>query len=307
MPATKSQVNKKQIVKKQTPKKVQKTVSKKVVKRVAKKTVKKTETKPRTNRIRHFSIIYKGERLNATPSGKRPKQAANKALTSIFAFLKEQGQDISKLINTDIKFFLYENGKRRKSASNGYLPRRVFAYTGKRVELKDDDKPIEIKHEVIKYCTDCIKRINDLKTADKEHVMTKKQIMKNIKLLKKYLKTDAKERKDEMINEHIKKYQKQYEEIIKCSKCVKEEKTITYKYTNTVKKTPESELNEDDKKITSDFVEEIETKRKEEAKKEDSKKEPKKETKPVEKKEPKKETKTEKKVVKKETKKVIKK
>ena len=283
--------------KQQTKKNVKqtKTVQKKKVSKSVKKAVKKAQKKviqkPITNKNRHFSIIYEGKKMNATPSGKRPKQAAQKALTAIFKMLKARGDDVSKLYNVDIKFILYENGKRKKNSKGEYVPRRIFRYTGKRSELPTSN----IKREIITYCDDCKKKIEELQKD-----ITKKQFNINLKTLKRYIKLDEEKQKSFVMQEHLKKHLEEYKLILNCSKCKKETKEIEYKFSNTVKKTDEKTLTKEDLKITSEFVEELELKEKESRKvlKSEEKKEPKKK---VEKKEEPK--KVEKKVEKKETKK----
>lgn len=279
---------------KQQAKKQIKKVSKVAKKPQTKKAVKKTQQKKEKvqksilHKNRHFSIIYEGEKLKATPSGKRPKQAAQKALTAIFKMLKEKGEDISKLYDTDIKFVLYENGKRRKNKKGEYVPRRIFRYTGKRSELPSSS----IKREIITYCDVCKKKIEELQKDN----ITKKQFNINLKSLKRYLKLDKEKQAKYEMHEHLKKHLEEYKAILDCKDCKKEIKEIEYKFSNTVKKTDEKTLTAEDKKITSEFVENLEMKEKELKKKEEGKedKEPKKkETKPkakkaVEKKEDKK-------------------
>lgn len=277
-------------VSKTTKKATKKPVAKKpAAKKNVKKAVKKVvEKKEKVVRNRHFSIIYNGERLSATPSGKRPKQAANKALTSIFASMDDKTRE--SMIGKDINFALYENCKRRKNAKGVITPRRIFRYTGKRIETakQTGGKDISISHEVILYCDKCKAMIEKLKTIDSKNIITKKQVIKNIKLYKKYLKAD-KLLKKPVLNKHIEDHEDEYKEIVNCTSCKKTQKTITYKYTNTVKKTEDSALTEEDKKITTEFIDAIEEKLKAERKAAEEKKEDKKVEK-VEKKDEKKET-----------------
>lgn len=285
----------KQQTKKQV-KKVSKVAKKPQTKRQTKKPQQKKEKQQKsiTHKNRHFSIIYEGKKLKATPSGKRPKQAAQKALTAIFKMLKQEGKDISKLYDTDIKFVLYENGKRRKNKKGEYVPRRIFRYTGKRSELPSSS----IKREIITYCDTCQKKIEELQKDN----ITKKQFNTNLKSLKRYLKLKKEEQDKFEMHEHLKKHLEEYKAILECTKCKKEIKEIEYKFSNSVKKTDEKTLTAEDKKITPEFVEELEMKEKETKKKEEGKKEPAKkvekkkedknpvEKKPAEKKETKKQT-----------------
>ena len=254
-------------VAKKTTEKPQAEVQKKVVKKttekpqaeVQKKVTKKTTEKPHTevqNKTRHFSIIYGGVKLAATPSGKRPKQAANKALTSIFGTMDEATK--KKLIGQEIKFCIYENCKRKKNAKGELLDRRIFHYTGKRTETaKTGGKTVEISHEVVVYCDKCKELIEKLRTIDPNNIITKKQVNKNIKLYKKYIKTVGKK---PALNDHINSYVDEYKKIVECQDCKREQKTITYKFTNTVKKTDIKDYTEEDKKITSQYIDQIEEK-----------------------------------------------
>ena len=58
-------------------------------------------------KTRHFSVIYGGKKLSTMPSGKRPKQAANKALTSIFSQFDEAQKKIDLLSNDIVSPDLY--------------------------------------------------------------------------------------------------------------------------------------------------------------------------------------------------------
>lgn len=240
---------------------------KETVAKVQNKVAKKTTEKPQAevqNKIRHFSIIYGGVKLAATPSGKRPKQAANKALTSIFGSMDEATK--KKLIGQEIKFCLYENCKRKKNAKGELLDRRIFHYTGKRTETAKmtGGKTVEISHEVVVYCDKCKDLIEKLRTIDPNNILTKKQVNKNIKLYKKYIKTVGKK---PALNDHINSFVDEYKKIVECKDCKREQKTITYKFTNTVKKTDIKDYTEEDKKITSQFIDQIENNLKDEKKK----------------------------------------
>ena len=240
---------------------------KETVAKVQKKVAKKTTEKPQAevqNKTRHFSIIYGGVKLAATPSGKRPKQAANKALTSIFGSMDEATK--KKLIGQEIKFCLYENCKRKKNAKGELLDRRIFHYTGKRTETAKmtGGKTVEISHEVVVYCDKCKELIEKLRTIDPNNILTKKQINKNIKLYKKYIKTVGKK---PALNDHINSFVDEYKKIVECKDCKREQKTITYKFTNTVKKTDIKDYTYEDNKITYQYIDQIENTMKDEKKK----------------------------------------
>ena len=148
------------------------TTKKTTTKKVSEPTEQKKTVVAKT---RHFSVIYGGKKLSTMPSGKRPKQAANKALTSIFSQFDEAQK--KKMIGKDIKFTLYENGKRKKNAKGELVPRRIFFYVGKREETKKmtGGKPanISISHEVITYCNYFKDRIEKLKTIVPDNILSK--------------------------------------------------------------------------------------------------------------------------------------
>ena len=95
------------------------------------------------------------------------------------------------------------------------------------------------------------------------------------------------------LNDHINSYVDEYKKIVECKDCKREQKTITYKFTNTVKKTDIKDYTEEDKKITSQFIDQIENSLKDEKKKKEGEKVEK--VKKVEKKEDKEEKKEDKK------------
>ena len=119
-----------------------KSVSKKVIekKTTSKKTTDKKQkvTKPKKEededeegeikkpKTRHFTITYEGEEMTSRPSGKLPKQAANKALTAIIKKFNIDGS----LIGKEINFSLTENGR---NAS-----KRIFNYIGIRSSINPD-------------------------------------------------------------------------------------------------------------------------------------------------------------------------
>ena len=99
-----------------------------------------------TNKTRHFYVYYKGEKLEHTRlSGKRPKQAAQKALTSIIKYEEKQG---NKLYDKDIYFYIVETGRKKyrtKTVGNKTkkipIVKRKFFYKGKKEHIptnKDD-------------------------------------------------------------------------------------------------------------------------------------------------------------------------
>lgn len=360
--------------KKQTAVKKEKTMKKETKKTVKKQVKPKTVVKKENSNVkRHFSIIYNGQKLSSTPSGKRPKQAANKALTAIFKTMKPE--DVKDYIDNgkEVHFDLYENGRKKKNAKG---LRRIFRYTGMRVNTCDyclnidfcddckkkiksledtknkiDEKiilknlklykrylyckekewklpelnkhiednkkvydaiinckkckknDIQIKHMIVKHCPHCLELIEELHKT--ETPITKKQVIKNIKLLKDYMDKKEDISKQPELNAHIKDSANlaKYKEIIECKKCTVVESPIGYKYTNIVRKSTEEDLKHIGTLITSEDIDKMEEKIKEENKKDEKQDETKKEVKKVSKKkeEPKEEVKKE------ETKKEIKK
>ena len=267
MPGKKTtQQNKKE----QTKKVVRKETMKKDIKKTNKS---KKTTKPKTqvvkkenpNSKRHFSIIYNGEKLSSTPSGKRPKQAANKALTAIFKTKLSEAEQKDFIDNgKEIHFELYENGRNKKNAKG---LRRIFKYTGMRVNTCDyclnvdfcddckkklDDlvKKVDIKQ--IKYTKEELKEAEksgktiykdfkykvDTSKSDKENdeINKKRFVMKNLKLYKRYIFSQAKKWKYiPSLNAFIEENKKVYDTILKCKKCKKSDININHtvvKYCN---------------------------------------------------------------------------
>ena len=92
------------------------------------------------DRKRYFKLLYGDETVpNGRFSGKKPKQAANKAYTSIVKSLEEQGKPF---IGVDIKFTLKEctrwNKKKCKKDSNGDKVDKLYFYIGRRELLKQE-------------------------------------------------------------------------------------------------------------------------------------------------------------------------
>lgn len=92
-------------------------------------------------RPRYFKLIYGGEQKGRF-SGNKPKQAANKALTSIIKKKEEQGEEV---INVEIKFALKEctrwNKKKCRKGDNEKIE-KIYNYLGKR-ELLDKQVPVD--------------------------------------------------------------------------------------------------------------------------------------------------------------------
>lgn len=114
-------------------------VQKKVAKtpaKVKKSAGKKTPVqKGGNNRPRFFKLVLsEGESPTGRFSGKKPKQAANKALTTLLKARKEKGETVTD----KLKFSIVECTRGRKN--------KQYFYTGQRVELPNPTKVL-IKKE----------------------------------------------------------------------------------------------------------------------------------------------------------------
>lgn len=107
-------------------KKATKKTTKKATKKVAKKAAPKQTGGTNT---RYFKVVIEGEDPHGRFSGTKPKQAANKALTSLLKTKEKDG----KSTDGKIKFSIVEctRGSRHKT----------YNYVGERVEL---DNPMEV-------------------------------------------------------------------------------------------------------------------------------------------------------------------
>lgn len=140
----KSTSTKKKLVKTKKSNSVKKTGKHK--KRIVKKK-KVEETKLcHIDKPRYFKLVYE-DRETGRFSGSKPKQAANKALTSIVKLKEKNGE---KAIDVDIEFLLKEctrwNKKKCKKGPNGEKIVKVYKYVGKRVHLTDQI-PVDHKQE----------------------------------------------------------------------------------------------------------------------------------------------------------------
>jgi hypothetical protein len=131
--------------KKPVPKQVKKGIAKKAIakKAIAKKAIVKKVTSNKNNKktddcekqtTRYFKAVY-NENEKGRFSGDKPKQAANKALTSI---TKEFKIPINKMFEFSVKECT--RGSRKKT----------YTYVGKRIEL-DDEISVKIDGKTIKY------------------------------------------------------------------------------------------------------------------------------------------------------------
>jgi hypothetical protein len=155
MPQTKKTVKNtksapKAVVKKSAPSKPAQKGGKSTVKKVApaKSAAKKAQVKKTTksqkggsveSRVRYFKIVgEEGEKGRGRFSGRKPKQAANKALTSI---LKEKDGD-GESTKGQFKFSIVECTRGSKN--------KVYSYVGEKVEL-DEPMTVQIGDKKITY------------------------------------------------------------------------------------------------------------------------------------------------------------
>lgn len=170
---------------------------------------------------RHFIVTYNNEEMTASPSGERPKQAANKALTAI---IKKYNTDNS-LLNKELYFTLTERKKQKKDKHGNPIPNRIFHYIGIRTKID----------------------INDPKYLDSQKEFDENGVGIGIKIPHKmFIKcATCKARENKLIEEAKKKGEKIIKKNIpkddKCKSCKKEEKFIVYEYTNKVRKAPKTQ------------------------------------------------------------------
>jgi len=155
VPTDEKKTPKKKVTKKTVKKTKKSTKGKTVVKKAGKKIVKKVKVPKKKssepeiklsdeNKKRFFKLIYGDDTVPIGRfSGKKPKQAANKAHTSIVKSLEDQGKQV---IGVDIKFALKEctrwNKKKCKKDSNGDKVDKIYHYVGKR-ELLPEKVPVD--------------------------------------------------------------------------------------------------------------------------------------------------------------------
>jgi len=185
---TTKKVRKTAAIKKKIAGKMKKTIKRKIVRKGKKSNKKKQVKKPKvpliklseTDKPRFFKLLSDDESSSKGRfSGFKPKQAANKALTSIIKTMVEKGETA---IGVDIHFTLKEctrwNRKKYKKGvkdmKTGETPKKVekkYHYTGKRELLKNEiivdhkqedtdekimttgkiDKEVAVKDGVTKY------------------------------------------------------------------------------------------------------------------------------------------------------------
>lgn len=136
-------------------KKVVKAKKPKATKKVAKKKAKVSKKKETTDikladehNDRYFKLLYDGATPVGRFSGKKPKQAANKALTSIIKTLEKDNKPV---VNVDIRFALQECtrwNKKKFKIENGEKTAKKYNYLGRRELLKDEVIVDHVQKEV---------------------------------------------------------------------------------------------------------------------------------------------------------------
>ena len=101
-------------------------------------------------KTRHFYVYYNGEKLSSRLSGKRPKQAAQKAISSIVKLHND-------LIGKKIEFYIVETGRKKfkEKKVGGKIKRvpiikRQFYYTGIKKHIPEDPNDEYYKPKIIK-------------------------------------------------------------------------------------------------------------------------------------------------------------
>merc|ERR1712139_67143 len=100
----------------------------------------------KTNKQRYFKLIYNNE-IQGRYCGKKPKQAANKAFSSIIKDLKKNGNE-SGGVNVDINFSIRECTRNSKHKEYKYVGKRESLENPVKVEINNSDgtiKEIEYK------------------------------------------------------------------------------------------------------------------------------------------------------------------
>ena len=198
----KSQTSKTTTSKAKTQKATTNTVSKTTQNKPVSKTTQNTttpkDTKPKT---RHFYVYYNGEKLSSRLSGKRPKQAAQKAISSIVKLHKD-------LIGKEIEFYIVETGRKKyKLKKVGGKTKRVplikrqFYYKGIRKHIPEDPNDEYYKPKTIQkgeHKGEIRKMDLELDENGKVKAIKIKRNEKDIKITKK-----DKDGKEIVVNKHI--------------------------------------------------------------------------------------------------------
>lgn len=143
----KSKPAKKSVKAKKTTKKnvkSKKPAAKKQTKKTAKKTEKKQEGGDSENsRTRYFKVMFEGGDAHGRFSGTKPKQAANKALTSILKTREKDGKGTTG----KIKFSIVECTRGSKHKQYNYVGERVQLQEPMKVKIGEGDAAKEIEYK----------------------------------------------------------------------------------------------------------------------------------------------------------------
>ena len=137
---------KKAVEKKPVEKKVNKAKAKLEVKQETEDAEEAGEGDEASNKLRYFKLIYNNQ-VQGRYCGKKPKQAANKAFSSIIKDCKKSGQQNGG-VNVDINFTIKECTRNSKHKEYKYIGKRQVLENPVKVEIANADgsiKQIEYK------------------------------------------------------------------------------------------------------------------------------------------------------------------
>jgi hypothetical protein len=140
-------------------KNTKKVAEKKLVEKKVNKAKAKIEVKQETedvdeagdqlnSKLRYFKLIY-NDQVQGRYCGRKPKQAANKAFSSIIKDYKKSGQQNGG-VNVDINFTIKECTRNSKHKEYKYIGKREILVTPVKVEIANEDgsiKQIEYKFQ----------------------------------------------------------------------------------------------------------------------------------------------------------------
>ena len=100
------------------------------------------------SKLRYFKLIY-NDQVQGRYCGRKPKQAANKAFSSIIKDYKKSGQQNGG-VNVDINFTIKECTRNSKHKEYKYIGKREILVNPVKVEIANEDgsiKQIEYKFQ----------------------------------------------------------------------------------------------------------------------------------------------------------------
>ena len=137
----------KKSAKKTAEKKVNKSKAKVEVKQETEDAEEAGEGDEANSKLRYFKLIYNNQ-IQGRYCGKKPKQAANKAFSSIIKDCKKSGQQNGG-VNVDINFTIKECTRNSKHKEYKYIGKREVLVNPVKVEIANSDgsiKQIEYKY-----------------------------------------------------------------------------------------------------------------------------------------------------------------